>query len=895
MMNARILSRRSRIERILAGLAALAAGAALATGTLETVVLAESPPTADSLEKDFTSPPAKWKSRPLWFWNGPLDESATTTIMEKSVASGYYGFGILPTADMGVAFMSPEFLRHYKHAVDTASRLGLKMCLYDEFWFPSGSAGGLLKERYPEALSKRLDKVETGVVGPDTVTLDVPAGHLMAAVAMHAQTKERVDLTAHVRDNRLTWRAPAGSWQVMLFVCVPDGARGLVDYLDPEAVREFVELTYEKYYQTFPEHFGKTIDSAFYDEPTFHWVEGGRAWTPAFNRHFTEKFGHSPALYYPALWHDIGPETAAARNAMFGLRAELFADGFVKTLADWCRDHHIELTGHVDQEEIVNPVGLCGDLIKTFEHQPIPGLDQVFSYGRGSSMYKVVSSAAVNYGRPLVMTECYGGMNLPLPNLYREAMDQFAKGVNVMVPHAVWYRTNPITFPPELSYRTEPYASELPRYNEYVGRLQRVLQQGRPVVDIAVLYPIHGLQAAYCFGPGQPYTGGVIPKWADYMDVGERLSLELRHDFTYLHPETLDTRCRVVGGSLALEQPQFPQEYRLLILPGMEAISASNLAEVKSFFDQGGKVIATTRLPDHSAEFGKSDEVRAMIRHIFGAQVAEARDQPPEYPKIGASSVWQGGGHGAASAFDGDPETRWNAQDQNSADQWLEVDFGRPRTFEKVTITEVFDRATSHRVEYWDSQQWRTCASGAEIGATRTHTFTPVTASRVRLLIPEVRSDTPTIAEFAVFDAGGTNLAALPSRRGRVSVNRNTGGGTAWFVENPKAAALRQTIDQALPQPDVTWADPPAVRGGYLSYLHKEIEGRHFWFFANSSDTRVNTPVCLRGNHSLERWDPHTGRIEPCPATSSAVGTTIQLQLDPVSSVFVVSRFVNHY
>ena len=30
-------------------------------------------------------------------------------------------------------------------------------------------------------------------------------------------------------------------------------------------------------------------------------------------------------------------------------------------------------------------------------------------------------------------------------------MDQFAKGVNLMVPHAVWYRTNAITFPPELS------------------------------------------------------------------------------------------------------------------------------------------------------------------------------------------------------------------------------------------------------------------------------------------------------------------------------------------------------------------------------------------------------------------------------------------------------------
>lgn len=868
----------------------LAAVAAVATGTLlSAIFVSAAPPDAESLQRDFADPPAQWKSRPLWFWNGPLDQSTTSAIMEKSVESGYFGFGILPTKDTGVPFMSPEYLRHYRHAVDTAARLGLKMCLYDEFWFPSGSAGGLLKERYPEALSKRLDLVETAFAGPAPVNLEIPAGALMAAVAMQTDTKERVDLSPYVRDRSLVWQAPDGPWQVMFFVCVPDGARDLVDYLDPESVGKFVSLTYDEYYATFPEHFGKTIDSAFYDEPTFHWVEGGRAWTLAFNQRFQEKFGISPVLYYPALWYEIGPETAAARNAMFGLRAELFANGFVKTLADWCRAHGIQLTGHVDQEEILNPVGLCGDLIKVFQYQPIPGLDQVFAYDRGSPMYKVVSSAALNYGRPLVMTECYGAINLPVPNLYREAMDQFAKGVNLMVPHAVWYRTDLITFPPELSFRTEPYASELPRYNEYIGRLQRVLQQGRPVVDIAVLYPIHGLQAAYHFGPGQPYTGGVIPQWADYMEVGERLSLELRHDFTYLHPETLDTRCLLADGLLQLQQPDFPQQYRVVVLPGMEAISASNLAKVKDFFDCGGHVIATTRLPDQSAEAGKADEVRAMVRHIFGQEAAGASQQRPAYPKVSASSVWENGGHDARMAFDGDPETRWNAQDHSSVDQWLEVDFGTPRTFEKVTITEVFDRATSHRVEYWDGQQWQTCADGAEIGANRIHTFAEKTASRVRLLIPQVTSDTPSIAEFAVLDAAGTNLALLPSRPGRVFASRNAIGGAAWFLENPTPAALRETIEQALSQPDVTWLDPPVVEGGHLSYLHKEIAGRQFWFFANSSDTPVDASIRLRGVHVLERWDPHTGQIAPQPATRSPADTTVQLELAPVTSIFLVS------
>lgn len=43
--------------------------------------------------------------------------------------------------------------------------------------------------------------------------------------------------------------------------------------------------------------------------------------------------------YYPALWYDIGPETAAARHALYGFRTELYAENFVGRIAAWCRKH----------------------------------------------------------------------------------------------------------------------------------------------------------------------------------------------------------------------------------------------------------------------------------------------------------------------------------------------------------------------------------------------------------------------------------------------------------------------------------------------------------------------------------------------------------------------------
>ena len=407
---------------------------------------------AAQMRAEFSNPPFRYHSRPLWFWNGKLDADKTRAMVAACKKAGYCGMGILPCDGMGFDFMGPEFLKQYKAAIDEAGKLGMKMCLYDEFWFPSGSAGGLLAKKHPEALGKRLDMLATDVIGPKQFTQALPAGALMGAVAMETATKKRLDITASVKDGALRWDVPAGEWKVMIFTCVRDGGAGLVDYLEPKAVEAFIALTYQTYHDAMPAHFGTTIDSAFYDEPAFYHVQGGRAWTPRFNERFRERFHTDPVTLYPALWFDIGPDTAAARNALFGMRAELYATGFVKTISDWCAAHQMGLTGHADQEEVANPViGTVGDLIKAFKYQSMPGIDQVFGYGRASRAYKVVSSAACNYDRPQVMVECYGGMDLPLPNLYKEAMDQFAKGINTMVPHAVWYDQARIIVQPDLS------------------------------------------------------------------------------------------------------------------------------------------------------------------------------------------------------------------------------------------------------------------------------------------------------------------------------------------------------------------------------------------------------------------------------------------------------------
>jgi len=416
----------------------------------------------------------------------------------------------------------------------------------------------------------------------------------------------------------------------MAFLCVKDGDP-ICDYLDPEAADRFIEITHQAYYDRFAAHFGTTIDSTFFDEPTLYRA-AGRTWTPRFNEKFEARHGFSPRPYYPALWYDIGPETQAARNYLFGFRAELYATGFTKRIQDWCTQHRVMATGHQDQEEVVNPVSVSGDLMKCFQHLEIPGIDKIGGDRPAERFYKIVSSAAYNWDRSLVMSETYGAMgDLSWEAIYAVAMEQYAKGINLLIPHAVWYDNAHVTFKPELSWRHPRYADRLPEFNTYVARLNVLLQNDAShVADVALLYPIATLQGSHRLdGPLGYYAGGVAVPEADYVEVAELLSNQVGRDFTFIHPDVLAGKCRLEGDELLLPNRRHPGRFSVLILPGHQTIHWSSLKRILSFYQQGGRVIATGQLPSKSAEFGHDADVREAVAAMLGT--------PP--PATGAASA----------------------------------------------------------------------------------------------------------------------------------------------------------------------------------------------------------------------------------------------------------------
>ena len=373
---------------------------------------------------EFRNPPAAYRPVPLWFWNNtPIERTeAAEQFRTFTQRDGYGGCAILPFGGhFAPEYLSDEYFALYGEIVREAREAGLVLSLYDEYGFPSGSMGAIngdgtprFMQRHPEATIKRLDKFEYPLAAGTECDIELPRdGRLMALVAMDSLTREVRPLSGRISGGRIRWTPPQGAWKLLCFMCVKDGDPN-VDYLDPDAVQLFVEDTHQRYYDRFPEAFGEVITETFCDEPTLYRAQG-RIWTERFNERFEAAHGFSPEALYPALWYDTGPGTAAARNYLFGFRARLYAEGFMKTIHDWAAAHGIRSTGHQDQEEVLNPVSVAGDLMLCGKYMDVPGIDKIGGDRPAELFYKVVSSSAANWDKQLVMSETFGAMgNIPV-------------------------------------------------------------------------------------------------------------------------------------------------------------------------------------------------------------------------------------------------------------------------------------------------------------------------------------------------------------------------------------------------------------------------------------------------------------------------------------------------
>lgn len=476
---------------------------------------------------------------PFWFWNDAVTEAGIVGQIDDFVAHGVHGFVLHPRTGLPteLAWMSPRLLDFMAFAVEEASRRDMRVMLYDEGTYPSGSCAGAIVEMRPDLACRGLACLEL----PEGEVPVLPDGqHLVATLATQAgQRLGIVDrpVDSYIRGLHFIDEGPQETTPPM------------ADLLNPETAPLFIRLVHEKFFERMGAHFGRTIIGIFSDEANplgkcreRNVVQPG---TTGILPHVNRLAGYDFTPHLAALWHAAEPDAKRHRQRYLLAIRQRLAETWYAPLSRWCEEHDVALCGHPAR----------GDEIRVQRFFQIPGQDLVNRrvemdqpsalIGKEAPQAKATSSAMVHSGRRFNSNEFGGGYGeqTTFEEIRWLAWWCISRGVNLLIPHAFFYSVRGHRrddAPPQIGPHSS-YWDDFRPFAEASARLCWINSDSRQVCDVAIL-----VQGDRCL-------------WA-----AARACLQHQVDFNYLDAETLAAEATIdaegisVGGMF----------YRALIVEG---------------------------------------------------------------------------------------------------------------------------------------------------------------------------------------------------------------------------------------------------------------------------------------------------------------------------------------
>ncbi len=564
--------------------------------------------------------------------------------------SGYGGVIPFVPAESTVVPFSEQYYLIYGAIAEAANRQGLSLGYLDDTY--------MMREYlldHDENRCRVLAKHTTSCTSGETAKIKRRlTGELMSAVAVNDDDLTILDLREFVGEEFIQWDVPEGNWNVEQYVCEPDKDAHYIDLFDYEISIDYLKCTLklliDRLEVSIPEIGGVRpgIDLYIYKNISYC-GQNRRIWHTSFNRVFEETYGFDPATLYPLMFRDFGGHAKRFKAMMMACRSKIFNDGFLKAVADYCKTKNIFCTGYPEEAKSVSCSWMFGDGQQYHQYASAPGCAMPFAYLYGINGIKVASGAADVFGSEIVAADIfkhYRRLNKEI--LYKEAMNSYVRGVNMLFAHLG-----------EDRHKAESDLSEgdggslfggllrwgsddLSEFSDFTSRVQTMLRGGEHVSEVAIVYPIHTIHAmSYLYEAqvnGFEYAN--TSENEDYMEVMNSFLNYVGIDASFIHPTAIGSKCFAEGGTLYMDNGKHVMKFRLLVLPSMSVISLKTLRMIRKFFDEGGKIIATDNLPTMAVEYSdvtmdlnkalknqteEDKEVHELLTYIFGSDCQNAK------------------------------------------------------------------------------------------------------------------------------------------------------------------------------------------------------------------------------------------------------------------------------
>lgn len=605
------MSHRSILNILLAGMAVGNAG----------YVMAEESRSIEGLRSLFAAPPKEYTSAPLWVWNDMLTEEQIESSLRELASQNVKQAFVHPRPGLMTPYLSQDWFRLWRKALDTADALDMNIWIYDENSYPSGFAGGFVPEAMPE--SRGL-----GLVYQEQSTAPAWADDLLGVYLVEGEAVRNV--TSQVKEGA---SPPEGQYLVVRIATAGEspwhGGWWYVDLLRPGVTQTFLDITMGAYEREIGSRFGKRVPGSFTDEPHLR-PAGLLHWTPDLPEAFQARWGYSLLESLPSLVQTVG-DWKRVRHNYYQTLLDLFIERWAKPYYEYCEARGLEFTGHYWEHEWPNCVSAPDNMAMYAWHQR-PAIDTLFNqyredvhaqFGNTRAVLEL-SSIANQLGKKRTLCEAYGGAgwDTRLEDMKRIGDWLFVLGVNTMDEHLARISmrgARKADYPPSFSYHS-PWWEAYHVPTTYFARLAAALSQGEQVNEILVIEPT-STAWMYQGKPDAPREA----LGAAFQSLVVNLA-QAQVEFDLGCEDVMADHGKVDGARLVIGQ----RSYHTVVLPPLtENLNGSTVELLEQFVQNGGSVWACDgALPDR-VDGVISDRLRAASqastwRAVAVSEVASA-------------------------------------------------------------------------------------------------------------------------------------------------------------------------------------------------------------------------------------------------------------------------------
>lgn len=530
-----------------------------------------------------------------WWWPGSaVDRAGLTAQLEKLAAAGIGGVEITPIygargyEERYLEFLSPRYLEMLEHTAREAQRLGLGVDMATGTGWPFG--------------------------GPWVAEAD---GNTRAVLV----------------DGRLAGRPE----RQLVKRAAPGGAGLVLDPFSPEALNRYL-ARFDEAFATFPRGL---LRSQFHDSFEYY----NASFSPRLPEVFQAMHGYDVQTYAAELMGEkpLDPDTLGRIKSDYRLTLAQMHLDYLKAWTAWSGKHGF-LTRNQSHGAPANLLDLYAavDIPETeifgSTPFPIPGLRRDPDAVRHDQdlpeplVSRMASSAAHVMGRKLISSETATWLRdhwkeslaYVKPELDRVLLD----GINHVFYHGTVYSPPDVPWPGWLFYAStqfnpnNPWWDDLAALNQYVQRVQTVLQGGRPDNDVLLYWPAADLwDDTQARGLAKMLTVHSVGFLLD-QPVGKLAKdLDARgFAFDYISDAQI-LATKVEQGALVTPG----NRYRTLVVPATRRMPVDTLRHLLALAD-GGATIVFSSLPEDVPGFGRLEERRAEFRRLLDRLTFVERD-----------------------------------------------------------------------------------------------------------------------------------------------------------------------------------------------------------------------------------------------------------------------------